>query len=147
MSDESFLPDAVSCQLCQWEHSYGTILPRGLRQVTAPEPEPEPGETQCRNWRIIFSINNEITYFFVFFHLTVCASWRGWCRRNFFMERSGRRAGPMGAEPGWGAVFSPFTHTGGWSFTTLVTALESTAVHISQIYYLLHGSANERFVP
>lgn len=36
MSDENFLPDAFSCQLCQWEYSHGAVLPRGLRQVATP---------------------------------------------------------------------------------------------------------------
>lgn len=34
-----------------------------------------------------------------------------------------KRAGPMGAGPGWVEVFSPFTHTGGWVFATLVEVL------------------------
>lgn len=36
MSDENFLPAAFPRQLCQREHSYGGVLPRGLRQVTTP---------------------------------------------------------------------------------------------------------------
>lgn len=60
MSDENFIPDAVPRQLCQWEYSYGGVLPRGLRQVTTP------AHITDQRWVFITSTSCLITTFSLF---------------------------------------------------------------------------------